>query len=212
LQALYGIDGRRELPEEILPHLDGYRGVRPVRIGNAASTQFRLDVHGEVLSAFSTLTQRRGKLPRRIWAGLRRCVDTLCERWREPDAGLWEVDNAHRHFVHSKLMAWVALDEAINLLDPLGQGVGFFTALSEGVRRLLERERPVVERWSEVKEAIAREILVRGWHPGRGAFTQSYGSDDLDASLLLLPTCQFLPVEDERVLATVELLRREADR
>lgn len=209
LQALYGIDGRRELPEEILSHLDGYRGSRPVRIGNAAHTQLQLDVYGEILSTFSLLTQQGKKLRGNVWAALRRLVDTLCEQWQEPDSGIWEVRGAPRHYVHSKLMAWVALDRAIGLLDPLGQGVGSFTSLREGIRRLLKRERPVVERWTEVKEAIARDILLKGWSPGRGAFTQSYGSDRLDASLLLLPTCQFLPAEDERVHSTVELVRKE---
>ncbi|MBI4560661.1 MAG: glycoside hydrolase family 15 protein, partial [Candidatus Rokubacteria bacterium] len=209
LQALYGIDGRRELPEEVLIHLEGYRGSRPVRIGNAASTQLQLDVYGEILSAFALLTRQGKKLGGNIWAALRRLVDTLCERWQEPDSGIWEVRGPRRHYVHSKLMAWVALDRAISLLDPLGQGIGFFAALSQGILGLLRGERPVLQRWTEVKEAIARDILLHGWNPRRGAFTQTYGSDSLDASLLLLPTCQFLPGEDERVQSTVELVKKE---
>ncbi len=110
LQALYGIDGRRELPEEVLPHLDGYRGARPVRIGNAALTRRELDVPGEVLNAFSLLTRQGKKLSGRTWAALRRLVDALCERW-EAGSGTG---------VHSRLMAWVALDRAISLLDPMG--------------------------------------------------------------------------------------------
>lgn len=209
LQALYGIDGRHELPEEILPHLEGYRGSRPVRIGNAASTQLQLDVYGEILSAFALLTRQGKKLEGKIWSALRRLVDTLCERWQEPDSGIWEFRGPPRQYVHSKLMAWVALDRAIALLDPLGQGVGFFTSLKEGIQAMLRRERPILERWTEVKEAIARDILLHGWNSKRGAFTQSYGSDSLDASLLLLPSCQFLPVEDERVQSTVELIKKE---
>lgn len=209
LRVLYGIDGRRELPEEILPHLEGYRGSQPVRIGNAASTQLQLDVYGEILSAFSLLTRQEKRLRGNVWGALRRLVDTLCEKWQEPDSGIWEVRGARQHFVHSKLMAWVALDRAISLLDPLGQGIGSFTSLREGIRALVKGERPVLERWTEAKEAIARDILLHGWNPRRGAFTQSYGSDGLDASLLLLPTCGFLPVEDERVHATVELARKE---
>ncbi len=209
IQVLYGIDGRRELPEEILPHLEGYRGSRPVRIGNAAQSQLQLDVYGEVLSAFFLLTQQRKKLRGKIWGALRRLVDTLCDRWQEPDSGIWELRGPRRQYVHSKLMAWVALDRAIALLDPLGQGVGFFTSLREGIQALLKRERHVLEQWTEVKEAIARDILVNGWNSKRGAFTQSYGSDHLDASLLLLPVCQFLPAEDERVQSTVELIKKE---
>ncbi|MBI3107824.1 MAG: glycoside hydrolase family 15 protein [Candidatus Rokubacteria bacterium] len=209
LQALYGVDGRRELPEETLPHFEGYRGSRPVGVGHAVHARLPLHVYGDILSAFALLARQRKKLPRKIWAALRRAVDDLCEEWQKPDGGIWEVRDAPRHFVHSKLMAWAALDRAIPLLDPLGQGVGFTTALGEGIRRLLRGERPVVERWTTVKEAIARQVIERGWQPGRGAFTQSYDSDLLDATLLLLPTCQFLPVEDERVRATVELVRKE---
>jgi len=174
-----------------------------------AQTQFQLDVYGEVLNAFSLLTRRGGKLHGKMWGSLRHLVDTLCERWQEPDEGIWEVRGPRQHYVHSKLMAWVALDRAIGLLDPLGQGVGFLTSLGEGIRRLLRRERPVMERWTKAKEAIARDILLHGWNPRRGAFTQSYGSDLLDASLLLLPTCQFLPAEDERVHSTVDLIKKE---
>ncbi|MFQ5827653.1 MAG: glycoside hydrolase family 15 protein [Candidatus Methylomirabilia bacterium] len=209
LQALYGIDGRARLTEGILSHLEGYRGSKPVRIGNDAYTQLQLDVYGEVLNAFFLLTHQGKKLRGKIWAALRHLVDTLCERWQEPDAGIWAMRGAHQHFVHSKLMSWVALDRAIGLLDPLGQGTGFVVSVREGIRRLIKRERPVVERWTEVKEAVARDILLKGWNPRRGAFTQSYGSDILDASLLLLPTCQFLPAEDERVQATIELVRKE---
>lgn len=209
LQALYGIDGRRDLAERTLPHLEGYRGSRPVRIGNAAHTQLQLDVYGEVLSAFSLLSRQSRRLPRRIWVALRRAVDTLCEQWDKPDAGIWEFRGPGRHFVHSKLMAWAALDRALGLLDPLGQGVGLVTSLADGLQGLLGRRRPVSARWTEVKEAVARDILTRGWRAGRGAFTQHYESNDLDASLLLLPTCHFLPSEDERVHATLELIKKE---
>ena len=209
LRGLYGVDGQRGAPEETLPHLEGYRGSAPVRIGNAAHGQRHLHVYGELLSAFSLLARQRKRLPRKIWTALRRAVDDLCEEWQKPDAGIWDVTGEPRHFVHSKLMAWTALDRAIGLLDPLGPGVAFTTALAEGIRRLVRREQPVVERWTKTKEAIAREILERGWHSRRGAFTQSYGSDLLDASLLLLPSCRFLPAEDERVHATVDRLRQE---
>lgn len=209
LQALYGIDGRRELAEHILPHLEGYRGSGPVRIGNAAHTQLQLDVYGEVLSAFSLLSRQSRRLPRRIWVALRRAVDTLCEQWDKPDAGIWEFRGPGRHFVHSKLMAWAALDRAVSLLDPLGQGVGLFTALGEGLHGLFSRRQPVADRWTAVKERIARDVLVHGWQPDRRAFTQHYGAPDLDASLLLLPTCHFLPSEDERVHATLELIKKE---
>lgn len=208
LQGAYRIDGRREMPEEILPHLEGYRGSRPVRIGDAAHTELALDVYGEILSAFSMLARQK-KLRGTIWAALRRLVDTLCERWQEPDSGIWEVRGLRRHYVHSKLMAWVAVDRAITLLDPLSQDTRFFVSMREGLRGLVRRERPVVERWTAVKEAIARDILLQGWNPARGAFTQSYGSDLPDASLLLLPKCQFLPLEDERVPSTIELIGKE---
>lgn len=209
LQALYGIDGRRELPETILGHLEGYRVSRPVRIGNATSAQLQFDGYGEILSAFAELIQQGKKLRGKLWATLRDLVDRRCLQWQEPDSGIWGMGGSRQQYVHSKLMSWVALDKAIGLLDPLGQGVGFFISLEEGIRTLLRRERPVVERWTEVKEAVARDILLRGWNPQRGAFTLSYGSELLDASLLRLPACQFLPAEDERVQSTIELVRRE---
>lgn len=209
LQAVYGINGRQELLEEQLLHLEGYRGARPVRIGASGRAQLAPDVYGEVLSVFSTLTRRGEKLRGRIWTALRRLVDDLAERWREPDAGFWERGDAPQHHVYSKLMAWVALDRAITLLDPLGQDTSVFVSIREGVRGFLLRERPVVERWTAVKEAIARDILLHGWNSRRGTFTQSYGSERLDASLLRLPACQFLPAEDERVLATIERIREE---
>jgi len=189
-QSLYGLAGERRIAELELPWLEGYEGSRPVRIGNAACTQFQLDVYGEILDAL--YQARSAGLPPLddAWALCRRLLDRLEDVWREPDEGIWEVRGPRRHFTHSKVMAWVAFDRAIRIVEEHG------------------RTGPV-ERWLALRDEVHAQVCREGFHEGVGAFTQSYGSDRLDASVLLLPLVGFLPVDDPRIAATVDAIERD---
>ena len=190
LQIMYGPAGERRLTELELDWLDGYAGSRPVRIGNGASQQFQLDVYGEVLDVFYQ-ARRRGLAPDdSAWALCVHLLRNLEERWREPDEGNWEVRGPRRHFTHSKVMAWVAFDRGLRLIEELG------------------RDGPA-ERWSEVRDEIRAEVLARGYDDQLGSFVQSYDSKRLDASLLTIPLYGFLPPNDPRVRGTLEAVRRE---
>jgi GH15 family glucan-1,4-alpha-glucosidase len=188
LQIMFGVDGERTLTERELPHLRGWRGSRPVRIGNAAFHQHQLDVYGELLSAVQRLLSRVGTFAPSTAAFLADVADSALRRWKEPDHGIWEIRAEPRHFLHSKLMCWVALDRAVELAGTLG-GDG-------------DRER----RWREGREEIRRTILERGWSERAKAFTQAFGDDALDASTLLIPIVGFLPGDDPRVRATVSAI------
>ncbi len=184
MQIVYGIDGRRELPEITLDHLEGYRGSRPVRIGNVAANQLQLDVYGEILD-LAYLCHRHGwaiDLP--FWGQLREMANWVCEHWQEPDEGIWEVRGGRRHFVYSKAMCWVAIDRAVRLARR-----GGFPA--------------DIHRWAEVQGAMYRDLVTRGWNEQRKAFVQHYDTDALDASVLLLPLIRFLPATDPRMLSTL---------
>lgn len=209
LQIMYRIDGGGEITEEALPHLEGYRGSRPVRIGNAAFRQFQLDVYGEVLDAFFCLNQRGKKVHGKLWGALRQILHELSEKWKDSDEGIWEVRGGRKHFVYSKLMCWVAMDRGIDLLDPLGTGPGFFCSVREGLKHMVSRRRAIIDDWQGVKEEIKKDLLLHGWHPQRRAFTQYYGGTILDATALLIPAYQFLPPQDERVENTLALVRKE---
>lgn len=189
LQIMYGAAGERRLPEMELSWLPGYEDSRPVRVGNAAVTQLQLDVYGELFDVLHLA--RRAGLGRDMaaWQLQRHLLQHLERIWQQPDEGIWEVRGPRRHFTHSKLMAWVAFDRAIKAVERFG------------------REGPV-QRWRAVRDAIAREICERGFDPGRGTFTQYYGSDELDASLLMLPLVGFLPPEDPRAGGTVAAIER----
>jgi GH15 family glucan-1,4-alpha-glucosidase len=188
LQIMFGIGGERDLTEHELPHLSGWRGSSPVRIGNGAWTQRQLDVYGEFLGAVHRLREQLGEFAPGTSGFLWDLADTALARWREPDQGIWEIRGEPRHFLHSKLMCWVALDRAIDLGGPLGAGA--------------ERMR----RWLDGREEIRRAILEQGWSERAGAFTQTFGNDALDASTLLMPIVGFLPGDDPRVLATVDAI------
>ena len=189
-QIMYGIAGERRIDEYELEWLPGFEGSAPVRIGNAASTQLQLDVYGEVLDAhFQLLCQGIDESPS-AWAMLKRMLLWLEEGWKLKDAGIWEVRGPVRHFVHSKVMAWVAFDRAIAIVEEHGH------------------DGPV-DRWKATRAEIHAEVLEEGWSETRGSFTQSYGRDDLDASLLLLPIVGFLPADDPRMVATVHAVREE---
>jgi len=190
LQIMYGVAGERRLTEIELPWLKGYASSSPVRIGNDASRQLQLDVYGEVLDALYQARRRGLKASVDAWALGRKLLDWLESGWREEDEGLWEVRGPRRHFTHSKLMAWVAFDRGVKLI------------------RRYDREGPI-ERYRELRREIRRDILEHGYNAERGAFVQFYGSDRLDASLLLIPLVGFLPADDERVVGTVDAIQRE---
>lgn len=183
LQVMYGVGGERELTESRLDHLSGYEGAAPVRVGNDAYLQRQHDVWGAVLDSVYLHSRSRDHVPERVWPILVRQVETALAHWREPDRGIWEVRGEPRHFTSSKMMCWVAADR--------------------GARLALARQDVVNHaRWSAAAEEIKADICEHGLD-GRGVFTQHYGSDALDASLLLMPLVRFLPADDPRVRATV---------
>lgn len=188
LRIMYGLDGRRRLPEESLKWLGGYADSQPVRIGNAASDQLQLDVWGEVLDGLA-LTRATIGSAEDAWELQRALLGHLETVWREPDNGLWEMRGARRHFTHSKLMAWVAADRMI-----------------KGARRF--RLDGPVHRWERMRAAIRRDILENGYDASRNTFVQSYGSTALDASLLLIPRVGFLPGDDPRVVGTIDAIQQ----
>jgi GH15 family glucan-1,4-alpha-glucosidase len=192
LQIMYGIAGERDLPERVLPWLPGYEDSAPVRVGNAAAGQFQLDVYGEVIATLHLAHTAGLARDEHISALLLRLLGQVEERWREPDEGIWEVRGPRRHFVHSKVMAWVAVDRAVRLIES-----GDVNAPGG------------VARWRALREEIHREVCERGFDAERNTFTQSYGSRELDAALLLIPQCGFLPPDDKRVIGTIEAVQRE---
>ncbi|WP_194962193.1 MULTISPECIES: glycoside hydrolase family 15 protein [Streptomyces] len=190
LQIMYGIAGERELGEAELPWLPGYENSSPVRVGNGAADQLQLDVYGEVTEALH-LAHMTG-LARNDYASVLqlRLIGYLEDHWNEPDEGIWEVRGPRRHFVHSKVMAWVAVDRTIKLIES-GDVDG------------------PLERWRELRDDIHRDVCEKGYDKERNTFTQSYGSKELDASLLLIPQMGFLPPDDKRVIGTIEAIQRE---
>ncbi|MGK4904572.1 glycoside hydrolase family 15 protein [Streptomyces sp. PHES57] len=196
LQIMYGVAGERELAESELPWLPGYEGSRPVRIGNGAAAQLQLDVYGEVVDAlWLARTARLTPGPKAGDDGTHilqmKLMNHLESHWRDPDEGIWEVRGPRRHFTHSKVMAWVAADRTVRRLTALG---------SSG---------PVLARWRALRDEIHQEVCAKGYDADRNTFTRSYGSRELDASLLLIPQVGFLPPGDPRVAGTVEAVRRE---
>jgi GH15 family glucan-1,4-alpha-glucosidase len=191
LQIMYGPAGERRLDEFELPHLAGYEGSRPVRIGNAASGQFQLDVYGEVMDAMhqgrrAGMTDDGGF----GWAFQCALMDFLETAWAEPDEGIWEVRGPRRHFTHSKVMAWVAVDRAVN------------------ATQRFDCDGPV-DRWRQLRDKIHAEVCAEGFDTDRNMFTQYYGSPGTDASLLMMPLVGFLPASDPRVQGTVAAVQRE---
>ncbi|MEP6689992.1 MAG: glycoside hydrolase family 15 protein [Gemmatimonadaceae bacterium] len=185
LQIMYGLHGEKDLKEIDLPHLEGYRGSRPVRIGNAASEQFQLDIYGELMNAAFELTRMRQSIEPDLWTFLRAVADRVCERWREPDHGIWEVRTAPRHFVYSKVMAWVALDRAIRMV------------------RHFQLTGPVA-RWQRQADAIRAAVLSEGYDERGGAFRQAFGDTHVDAANLLISQVGLLPHDDPRVRRNID--------
>ncbi|MER5304935.1 glycoside hydrolase family 15 protein [Streptomyces lasiicapitis] len=190
LQIMYGIAGERELGEAELDWLPGYENSAPVRAGNGAAHQLQLDVYGEVTEALH-LAHMTG-LARNDYASLLqlKLIRYLETHWDQPDEGIWEVRGPRRHFVHSKVMAWVAVDRTIKLIES-GDADG------------------PLDKWRELRDDIHRDVCERGYDKERNTFTQSYGSKELDASLLLIPQVGFLPPDDKRVIGTIEAIQRE---
>ncbi|PYK30747.1 MAG: glucoamylase [Verrucomicrobia bacterium] len=192
MQIMYGVHGERRLEEFEVPWLDGYENSKPVRIGNAASRQFQLDVYGEVLAAMYRADQAGIKMEEPVWALVSGLLKFLETHWQDPDEGIWEVRGGRKQFTHSKIMAWVAFDRAIKLAEECKCDAG-----------------ENLDQWRKIRDQIHAEVCERGYNPRKKAFTQFYGSEGLDASLLTLPFTGFLPVSDERVRNTIEAIERE---
>jgi GH15 family glucan-1,4-alpha-glucosidase len=190
IQIMYGVAGERRLPEFELPWLPGYQGSEPVRVGNAASEQFQLDVYGEVMDALYQARVQGLALTKEGWSLQMTLLEYLERIWREPDEGIWEIRGERRQFVHSKVMAWVAFDRAVRSVE---------TQPVDGP----------VERWREIRDEIHADVCEHGFDAELGSFTQYYGSKTLDANLLLIPLVGFLPASDPRVRATIEAVERE---
>ena len=190
LQIMYGPAGERRLPEFELPWLPGYEHSRPVRVGNDASAQFQLDVYGEVMDVLHQARRRHIAPNDQSWSLQQVMLANLERRWREPDEGIWEVRGPRRHFVHSKMMAWVAFDRGVKAVEQFGR-------------------HGAVERWRRIRDEVSAEVLEQGWSEELGSFVQYYGSDRVDASLLTIPLFGFLPPDDPRVRGTLEAVRRE---
>jgi GH15 family glucan-1,4-alpha-glucosidase len=191
LPVLLTLDGRRAADERQLAGWPGYAGSRPVRTGNGAADQHQLDGYGWVLDAAWLLTRAGHRLYAETWRAMAGFADTVATHWREPDAGIWEIRGPAAHHVHSKLMAWLALDRALRIADH---------------HRTSPRR---AQRWTTERDALAADILARGFDGRRGTFTRTYGSDDLDAALLVLPLLEIVPADSPRVRGTIEAIRRE---
>ncbi len=187
LQIMFGIEGQRDLTERTLEHLDGWRSSRPVRVGNGAWNQIQLDVYGELLAAVHRLSEQIGELGAAERRFLISLADAAARRWKDPDQGIWEIRGEPQHHVYSKVMCWVALSCAIDLAHALAA-----------------EDR--VEGWKSTADEIRTAILDDGWNENVGAFTQAFGSDALDAAVLVLPMVGFLPGDDPRILATIEAI------
>ena len=190
LQVMYRVDGSSDLEEEELDHLEGYRGSSPVRIGNGAATQLQLDIYGELIDAIYVHNKYGGPIYYEAWEDLREAVDWLCENWDQPDEGIWETRGGKKDFVFSRLQCWVGIDRAAKMS--------------------LQRSLPAdVFHWRAVRDRIHSQIHERGWSEKKKAFVQHYGTDVLDASLLLMPLVKFVSPTDPRWLSTLDAISKE---
>ncbi|MGH8728583.1 MAG: glycoside hydrolase family 15 protein [Burkholderiales bacterium] len=190
LQVVYGIDGRRRLTEIEFDFLEGWRGAKPVRIGNAADAQFQLDMYGFVLELAWRWSERGNSPEEHYWTFLRALVEEAAKRWRDPDRGIWEVRGPKKHFVHSKAMCWATLNRGIHLAKKHG-----FDA--------------PIGRWQEIREEIRKAIESRGYDTKRGVFVQAFNEKEMDAALLLLPDVEFVAYDDARMMRTSDAIRED---
>jgi GH15 family glucan-1,4-alpha-glucosidase len=190
LQPLYGVDGRKDITEMELSHLSGYMNSSPVRLGNGAYKQRQLDLYGAVLDAAYLYNKHGAPLDYDLWTNLGKILDWLSENWREPDEGMWEVRGGRRQFVSSKLLSWVALERAGRIARQRGLPSG------DG-------------RWIAERDAIYEEVMEKGWNPEKNSFVQYYGSDALDASLLMMPLVKFVGPTDPRWISTLDRIQQE---
>jgi GH15 family glucan-1,4-alpha-glucosidase len=187
LPTVFTIYGESVPMEESLSHWEGYRGSAPVRIGNAAREQYQSDIYGELMDSLYLYNKYVGPISYDFWVRIRRRLDWVCDNWQAPDEGIWEVRSGKQNFVYSKLMNWVALDRGIRLAN--------------------QRSFPAnTQRWIQERDAIYEEVMTQGWNRTRGAFTQYYGSDDLDASLLIMPLVFFMAPNDPRMIETLKAI------
>jgi GH15 family glucan-1,4-alpha-glucosidase len=189
LQIMYGIDGRHNVHEEILPHLEGYRGSRPVRIGNGAYRQHQFDIYGELMDSVYLYNKYGTPISYQLWQDLRHLLDYVCQNWHREDHGIWETRGHAQHFVYSKVMCWVALDRGLRL----------------AAKRSFPADQDV---WVKTRDAIYEEVMQKGWNAERKAFVQAYGSDSLDAANLVMPLVFFLSPTDPRMLDTIDAIRQ----
>jgi len=190
LPTVFTIYGEPLPPEEILPHWEGYMGSGPVRIGNAASEQYQADIYGELMDSLYLSNKYVGPIPYDFWVRIRRRLDWICDNWQKPDEGIWEMRSGKQDFVYSKLMNWVALDRGIRLAD--------------------KRSFPVDRHhWTNERDALYEEVMTKGWSEKRQAFTQYYGSEDLDASVLIMPLVFFMAPTDPRMISTLKAILEE---
>jgi len=195
IHSLYeiGCEDPHDMREDVLGHLEGYRGSAPVRVGNGAFHQFQLDVYGEVLLSFDSYHRAGGIVDDSLWVLAEAMVESALRHWQKADNGIWEVRSEPKHFTYSKLMAWVAVDRGLRLARALKRPVEF-------------------DRWRRAREAIRADILEKSWSKKRGSFVQAYGVENLDASTLFIPMVGFLPADDPRMAATIEAVQKELAR
>ena len=193
LQIMYGIDGRHDLNEQTLDHLQGYRGSRPVRVGNGAYNQLQLDIYGELMDSVYLYNKYGAPISYDLWRHLRNLVNWVCDNWKREDEGIWEIRESRRHFVYSKLMCWVAIDRGMRLAD----------------KRSFPADR---DRWIRTRDEIYEEIMTRGWSKTRQAFVQHYDSESLDAANLMMPLVFFLSPADPRNLGNLAATMRPPEK
>ncbi|MDB4944190.1 MAG: hypothetical protein JWP97_3724 [Labilithrix sp.] len=191
LQVMYGIDGRHALDEMTLDHLSGHEGASPVRIGNGAYKQLQLDIYGELLDAVYLYNKHGVPIGFDLWQHIARIVDWVCDHWDQPDDGIWEIRGKSQHFTYSKLMCWVAIDRGLRLAD----------------KRSFPADRA---KWSKARDEIYMAIMNKGWSEERQTFVQSFGSDAIDASTLMMPLVFFMSPTDPRMIATIDAIAAPA--
>jgi len=193
IHSLYGIGrevNHQSMKEDVLGHLEGYRGSAPVRVGNGAFDQFQLDAYGEVLLSFDSYHRAGGIIDGSLWVLAQAMVESALRHWQKADNGIWEVRSEPKHFTFSKLMAWVAVDRGLRLARALKKPVDY-------------------DRWQRARNVIKAEILEKSWNEKRRSFVQAYGTNNLDASVLFIPMVGFLPAEDPRMAATIDAVQKE---